>query len=71
MNDLAVLRKRHSAQHATPQTREYVEALEAEVERLRGDKQALAHALRLAVAGKPVRNADELLARATLEVKDE
>jgi hypothetical protein len=34
MNDLEVLRKRCSAQYAAPQTREYVEALEAEVERL-------------------------------------
>ncbi len=48
-----------------------IEALEAKVERLREDNQALAHALRLAIVGKPVRNADELLLRAALEVKDE
>jgi len=44
MSDLAVLRKRHSAQHAAPQTREYVEALEAEVERLRARNDELNHA---------------------------
>jgi hypothetical protein len=37
-----------------------------QVERLTGDNQALAHALRLAIAGRPVRNADELLSRAAL-----
>ena len=41
MNDLAVLRKRHSAQHATPQTREYIEALEAQVERQADIRKAL------------------------------
>lgn len=39
-----------------------VQFLKAQVERLTARAEELQHALRLAIAGKPVRNADELLA---------